>query len=288
MAPATSTRCTSYNQKGDSASAAVSAPVVAGTTTPATSVALAVSTAPAVSSTFGTAGIVFTATPTGGANHEFQFLVNGAIVQDYSATATYGFTTTQPVGVYTVAVNVRTSLASAIVSNSLGYTITAGPATGVQLLPNLPSPQLASKNIKFTATGIGSTGYQYQFYVDGVIAQPYSATNTYTLPTSTFATTHVIKVDVSTAAVPATADATATLNYTISNPAPATGVTLTPSLSSPRAIGTAVTFTAAGQGSSGYQYRVLAHPQWWRWNHGPGLQQHRYVGHAYINACWNL
>ncbi len=35
----------------------------------------------------------------------------------------------------------------------------------------------------------------------------------------------------------------------------ATGVTLTPSLASPQVLGTAVAFTAEGQGSSGYQYR---------------------------------
>jgi hypothetical protein len=38
-------------------------------------------------------------------------------------------------------------------------------------------------------------------------------------------------------------------------PGPATGVTLTPSASSPQAAGTAVTFAAAGQGSSDYEYQ---------------------------------
>jgi len=190
-----------------------------------------------------------------GAAFEYQFLVNGAIVQNYSATATYSFPLTQAVGTYTVAVNARTSVASAVVTNSLVYTITPAPATGVQLLPNLPSPQLASKNIKFTATGIGSTGYQYQFSVDGVVVQAYSTLNTYTLPLNTFAGLHLISVDVSTSAVPVTADATASINYTISNPIPATGVTITPNLPSPQNPGTAVIFTAAGQGSSGYQYR---------------------------------
>ncbi len=222
----------SYNQKGDSATAAVSAPVVAGAVTPATSVALTVSTAPAVSSPFGTIGIAFTATPTGGTGHQFQFLVNGALVQDYSPTATYTFPTNQAVGVYTVAVNVRTSLASAVVSNSIGYTITAGPATGVQLLPNLPSPQDSTKSIVFTATGIGSTGYQYQFSVDGIVEQGYSPNAKFNLPSWVVGAggTHAFKVDVVTSLPAAvTPDASASLNYTINVTAlPARGVGISP------------------------------------------------------------
>ncbi len=244
-------RVFSYNQAGDCATPAVSAPVAPGTVTAATSVALAAT--PLTSAPFGTA-VTFTATPTGGANWQYQFLVDGAIVQDYSAITTYSFTTTQPVGVYSVTVNLRTSTSSAVVTANLPYIITPLKATSVQLLPNLPSPQLAGKGITFTATGIGSTSYQYQFSLDAVVVQAYSATATYTLNPFIAAGAHSIKVDVRTNPASLTPDASATLSYTVTAGTDATGVTITPNVASPQVFGNPVNFTATGSGATGGAY----------------------------------
>jgi len=119
---------------------------------------------------------------------------------------------TQALGVYTVSVDARTSAASAIVSATIPYTITPGPATGVQLLPNLPSPQLASK-VWFKATGIGSTNYQYEFSIDSVVVQPYSPTATF-IPAANTTGLHQVSVNVKTDLAALVPDATATLNYT--------------------------------------------------------------------------
>src|SRR5690242_14597396 len=66
-------------------------------------------------------------------------------------------------------------------------TVVNAPATGVTLTPNLPSPQLAGTTITFTATGAGSSGYDYRFWVKPpggtayTVAQNYGLGPTYTL-----------------------------------------------------------------------------------------------------------
>jgi hypothetical protein len=206
------------------------------------------------SAPFGTA-VTFTATATGASGYQYQFLVNGAVVQDYNVVDTYSFPTTQPVGAYTVQVNVRTSTASLPVSASIPFTITPQKATGVLLSSNLPSPQQAGKGIVFLAQGTGSSGYQYQFSLNGVVAQAYSATATYALDPVTAPGTYTIKADVRTNTASLVPDASATLSYTVLAATPATGVILTPSAASPQPAGTAVVFTAVGEGASAYQYQ---------------------------------
>ncbi|MBK8573119.1 MAG: multicopper oxidase domain-containing protein [Holophagaceae bacterium] len=189
-------RVFSYNQKGDSAASALASGITPGAVVAPTGVTL--DALPVTSVVKGTP-VTFTAlgSATGAATFQYRFYVNGVMVQDYSTTATYAMPGTQAVGVYTVTVDARTSAASAIVSATIPYTITPGPATGVQLLPNLPSPQASTKTITFKATGIGSTGYNYQFSVDGTVLQAYSTVQTFTVPAYIAATggSHAIKVD---------------------------------------------------------------------------------------------
>jgi len=237
-----------YNQAGNSGltnTASVTPQIV----TPASGVTLTAS--PANTAPFGTA-VAFTATASGATGFQYQFLVNGAIVQDYSGVAGFTMPIGQPVGSYTVQVNVRTSTASAIVTATAPYTITPTAATGVQLLPNLPSPQASGIPV-FTATGIGSTNYQYQFSIDNVVVQPYSATVTFK-PAFLSAGAHQIKVDVRTNTASLVPDASTTLSYTITASTPATGVTVTTNLPSPQSPGTAVTFAATGIGSNSTDY----------------------------------
>ncbi|MFN7958117.1 MAG: multicopper oxidase domain-containing protein [Holophagaceae bacterium] len=281
-------RVFSYNQKGDSVSAATLNGVTPGAVTAPVSVSL--DALPAATAVKGTP-ITFTAlgvSNPAGAAFEYQFLVNGAIVQNYSATATYSFPLTQAVGVYTVDVNARTSPASAVVSNSLVYTITPGPATGVQLLPNLPSPQASTKIITFTATGIGSTNYQYQFSVDGTVVQAYSTNNNYTLAAGLVGT-HAIKVDVTTATPAVTADATATMNFTF-NGARISGTTYVAVPYTPLS-GATVTFsngggTATTDASGNYTIEV---PLGWSGTATPTLAHYSFapVTRTYTNLTTN-
>jgi FtsP/CotA-like multicopper oxidase with cupredoxin domain len=252
-------RVFSYNQKGDSAASALATGITPGAVVAPTGVTL---TALPVTSVVKGTPVTFTAlgSATGAATFQYRFYVNGVMVQDYSTADTYVMPGTQAVGVYTVTVDARTSAASAIVSATIPYTITPGPATGVQLLPNLPSPQQGAKGITFKATGIGSTSYEYQFSVDGVVVQAYSSTAIYSLSPFIAAGAHTIKADVRTNTASITPDATTTISYTILAATPATGVTLTPALASPQSTGTTVTFTAAGQGATAYQYEFWLTP----------------------------
>ncbi len=250
-------RVFAYNQAGDSSVASNTVTLTPGAVTNPTSVALVA--APVTSAPKGTA-VTFTATPTGGTGHQFQFLVDGVIVQAYSSTNTYVLPGTTLVGTYAVTVNARTSLASTVVTATIPYTVTPTPATGVQLLPNYPSPRLAGKGITFTAAGIGSSAYQYQFMLNNgsgnVIVQNYSPVATYTLDPFIAAGLINVTVNVRTNPAAVVPEATAAMNYTILAGTDATGVTLTPSLPTPQLFGTPVTFTAAGSGATGgvYEY----------------------------------
>ncbi len=234
-------RVIAYNQKGDSAASNTLTKVPGAVAAPVSVSLDALPLATAVKGTLVTFTALGVSAPTGAA-FEYQFLVNGAIVQNYSAIAAYSFPLTQAVGTYTVTVNARTSVASPVVTNTLAYTITPGPATGVQLLPNLPSPQASTKTIIFTATGIGSTGYNYQFSVDGTVLQAYSTVNKFTVPAYIAATggSHAIKVDAVTNLAAVTPEATATVNFTFTAPIPAAPIGISPT---GVGIGTTPTYT---------------------------------------------
>ena len=142
--------------------------------------------------------------------------------------------------------------------------IVVPPATGVTLTPSTVSPQTFGNPVTFTAAGSSSivlpaAAYKYRFLLNAVEVQAFSTTATWTMPGTTAVGNYTVTVEVSTEAVPVTAQATTNVPYTIVNP-PATGVTLTPAVASPQNIGTPVTFTAAGSGGAvgaTYRYRFL-------------------------------
>jgi YVTN family beta-propeller protein len=141
---------------------------------------------------------------------------------------------------------------------ALPFVILPAPlATCVSLTPSVCGPYTMGEAVTFTAAGRGSSGYQYRFYLfhRGIrtLVQDYSPVATWPLPADLTPGTYKLEVWVrtpnSTQAKDASADRTFTLRL-----APATGVSLTPSIPGPFVKGTAVTFTATGQGSSHYEY----------------------------------
>jgi Multicopper oxidase len=203
--------------------------------------------------------------PTSGA-YEYRFWVNSGsgfnIVQNYSAANTCVWTPAAN-GAYDILVDIR-SIGSTAVRDALtkifSYQIQAAAATGVTVTPNLASPQAPGTPITFTAAAQGGSGsYEYRFWINSGsgfnIVQDFSATNALVwTPAATGA--YDILVDARNTGSTSLREATTKLfSYQI-QPAPATGVTVTPSLTSPQAPGTPITFTASGQGGSGtYEFQ---------------------------------
>ncbi len=140
------------------------------------------------------------------------------------------------------------------------------PATDLTVSASPASPymrDILGVPTVFTAAATGGTGvYEYRFSLstDGIaftVVQPYGASATWTMPVTQAAGNLVIRTEVRTSATVAN-DFVFDLPYALTVPAPATSVLLSADalLPSPGFFGTAVTFTAAGQGSAGaYQYR---------------------------------
>jgi lipoprotein signal peptidase len=162
-----------------------------------------------------------------------------------------------------VKVDVRTSATVDLdASSAVAFQLVApAPATGVTVTTSVPSPQIPGVPVVFTASGVGSSGYQYRFYLtnnNGVtwtLVQAYSSVNTWTLPGTTPVGSYKVLAEVRTTTT-VSRDTFFQLTYVLQN-APATGVSLTPSFPSPHVMttGVPVVWTAAGIGSSNYQYR---------------------------------
>lgn len=214
--------------------------------------------------------VVFTAAGQGSAGYQYRFSMstNGGpflVVQPYGADATFTLqgSSTLP-GSYIVVASVRTTTTvdADATSAQVPITIVKRPASGVTLSANLSSPQPKGTAITFTAAGQGSSDYQYRFLLSTnngttfTVVQNYGTTTTWTLPATVAAGNYLVQVEVRTSTLVARDAVSDNFPFAIAT-VPATGVTLTSSLPSPQLKGTAVTFTAAGQGSSGYQYQFF-------------------------------
>jgi len=136
--------------------------------------------------------VTFTATGEGSNSYEYQFWLytdatGWTLVQGYSPATTWQMPGTTPEGFYTIQVNTRgagseaESDAMARISN---YRIIAPSATGVSLTSEPLNFQTVGNPVTFTATGEGSSNYEYQFWVytdatGWTLAQGYSPSNTW-------------------------------------------------------------------------------------------------------------
>ncbi|MEW6488796.1 MAG: hypothetical protein AB1578_12900 [Thermodesulfobacteriota bacterium] len=137
------------------------------------------------------------------------------------------------------------------------------PAKAVGLTPSLPSPQAVGTAVTFTAGAQPAGGtYEYRFWLkEGAtwtVVQNYGPSTQWTWSTAGGAAgTYYVQVDSRRVGSTANRETAKVVAYTLTAPTtPATGVTLTPSLASPQAVGTSVLFTAAGLPEGGsYEYR---------------------------------
>jgi len=215
----------------------------------------------------GTA-IVFTAQGQGAPGYRYRFLLDtgGGFqqVRDWSETPVWVLGSTYPAGTYRVKAEVWSGLTEVgpdAESSTITFILTLPPATGVSVVPSLPSPQVPGTDVTFTAIGAGSSGYQFRFWLnDGtgwVIVQGYSTTATWTLPGTAAAGTYLVSAEVRTTPSVTRDAASSIYSFVLGHPA-ATGVTVSADAAtpSPQFTGTPVTFTAQGTGSTGtYSYQ---------------------------------
>jgi hypothetical protein len=215
----------------------------------------------------GTA-ITFTAAATGGLSpYEYKFLQTvgstTTTLRNWGSSANYTWTPTQT-GSYVVTVWARSAgvtVDAAEGSATRNFTINGGAATITGLSSSLASPQATNTAITFTAAAAGGTSpYQYKYLqtLSGNTStlRDWAASALYTwTPTQTGA--YTITVWVRSAGQTAdVAEATRTLNFTIT--APFTLSSLTSNLQMPQPTGTAITFTAASSGGvTPHSYKFL-------------------------------
>jgi hypothetical protein len=225
--------------------------------------------------TQGTA-VNFTAVVSGAAagDYEFEFHlwsgVSWSLQQGYSTNSVWTLPATTPAGLYTVQVNSRRVGSSAEqeltarVTNFQVSTAAAPAATGVTLTDTPTGSQINGNTVSFQATGQGSTAYEYEFWlwsgVSWALVQSYSSVDTWVMPSNTQIGLHTIQVNVRGAGRTVEKDAeTRIANYRILASA-ATGVTLTATPANSQTAGNTVSFQAAGQGSTAYEY------EFWLWS----------------------
>jgi hypothetical protein len=156
--------------------------------------------------------VTFTAGATGGTGtYEYRFFVKGpadtvaTLVQAYSTTNTFQWTTPAPAGTYSIGVQVRSqgSPVGFEAQKWITYQVAPAPATGATLSASPASPQTPGTIVTFTAGGIGGGGtYDYQFYLKGpadtaaTLVQAYSTASTYQWTTPTTTGTYSVGVQV--------------------------------------------------------------------------------------------
>jgi hypothetical protein len=153
--------------------------------------------------------VQFSASGTGSFGYQYRFLLydgtSWSLVQDYGVGSSWTLPANTPAGNYVIDVDVRTT--TTVNRDAVGYAsfqiaLPAPPATGVIITPSLQSPQAPGNAVRFSASGTGSSGYQYRFLLyDGTswsLVQDYGVGSSWTLPANTPAGNYVIDVDVRT------------------------------------------------------------------------------------------
>ena len=217
--------------------------------------------------------ITFTAMATGGTNVSYQFWLYNANanpawsrLQAYSTKATCAWTPATD-GNFMLSVTAQDGMTGTAVNTMLGYTIYS-PLIGVSVAASKPSPQPPNTSITLTATAMGGTSVQFQYWLYNQAANPaWSQLQGYSSSASCqWAPAETGNYAIAVTALDATGTAVNTLlSYTICYPL--TAVSVTSSLASPQLTGTPITFTAEATGGASVQfqywlYNPLASPAW--------------------------
>jgi putative pyrroloquinoline-quinone binding quinoprotein len=238
--------------------------------------------APSGSALTGTT-VVLSAAASGPActSPQYRFWIRPAagswsMVQDYSSTSTYNWTSTTTAGGYYLGVHARELGSTAAFESltSIPYTLISRACTSVAASAAPPSPSLPGTAVTFTGAASGCPSPLYQFWIltpgssTWAVAQAYSATATFNwtttgLPSGLYRFS-VWARDTSSTGTSCNSlgcnDAFVPINYSLTSTA-CSGLTGSAAPASPQAPGTAITFTGVASGCGGtplYQFWMLA------------------------------
>ena len=198
-----------------------------------------------------------------------------SMVQDYSSTSTYSWTSTTTAGGYYLGVHARELGSTAAFESltSIPYTLTSRACTSVNASAAPASPQAPGTAVTFTGVASTCPSPLYQFWIltpgssAWTIAQAYSVMATFNWST-TGQTGGLYRFSVWARDSSSTGtscnslgcnDAFVPINYSLTSTA-CTSVTASAAPASPQAPGTAVTFTGVASGCAGtplYQFWIL-------------------------------
>jgi len=224
--------------------------------------------------------VVFTGSASGCPAPQYRFWIQppgGAwgIVQDYSALATYNWTSTGTAGVYHLEVDAR-DLSSAVPYDHVAnftYTITgSATCTAAFLSANPTSPSVTGTQITWTATSISCPNPRYRFWeaAPGAawsIVQDYSAITTFTWQATSVAGPYRFEVDVRDASESTVYDTVANAPYLLQATTPScTNAVLSAAPTSPGATGATVTITGSSSTCPNPRYRFWVRDPGSRWS----------------------
>ncbi len=154
---------------------------------------------------------------------EYRFWLDGGLtpVQDWSLLNTWTMPASTATGAHVIQVDVRTdpALIAPDATVSLNYYIRLAPASSVVITTDQSSPHIAGSAVVVTASGQGSSGYDYKFSMGPDLAhlsivQNYGGGRTWTMPAATAVGNYVIYVQVRTDASVAQ-DVAGSINYSV-------------------------------------------------------------------------
>jgi hypothetical protein len=219
---------------------------------------------PNIKSPYLTGKTVTFATKTNKTGLQYQFSVNGKVVQLFGTKTTLSWKPTRA-GRYTVKAEVRRSqYPNRIVSRQLAYDITDGKVYISSLKSNVSSPRPTSSSIKWTATAKGvNLEYKFSVYQNKkwTTIQNYTTKNyTYWKPKREGAS----KVMVTVRSNLSKKTAVKTVNYTIFKPSYFSNPSLKSNISTKQVAGKYFYFTAKSSGSYlEYRFRIYNGYSWY-------------------------
>lgn len=214
--------------------------------------------------------VTWRATATGGqAPYQYQWVlfdgVDWTTMTEWSTSATFAWTPGSANAGYQVFARARSAWNTGDREMAAGQAFAIVPSvTGLTLAPNLPAPQAAGTTVTWTAAATGGVEpYQYQWVVfDGAnwnTVTEWSTRNTFAWVPATANPTYQVFVRARSAWNMGAREKAAGLAFAIT-PSRITGLTLSPNLTAPQAVGTTVTWTASASGGQApYQYQWVVY-----------------------------